>query len=632
MHCRHFFLSFLFLWSSLSADILNIGLEEFYKTKGFISYTLANDLNETPSSLDGRRVWSENKDTFNTFKNADKAYWAKIEFKNLSNRSKTYYIQSENQFTYSIEFYFMKNNQCVEHIQDGVIHKNRERAFNANHMTFPIMLLAHEEATVLFKIRNYNKIDIAFFLRTKEYLLDFYQSYNLIEGLFFGGMLIMMLYNLFLYFLLKHPAYLYYVFYTFWLVIYFIGFFGFSQRYFPDDKWVFYISSGAFFVSMTLFIQSILHVKEKLPKVDIFFKAFLIYFVVFTLLNSIILEMHSFFYAQILFDLFFILVPVYVVFVISVTYYLAYYQNDIVAQFYAVIWTIVSMVGLLLPLVYLNLFEANIPSDYIFQFLILFEVLCFSFILAYKIRLIQKEKQSQSSILIQQNKLASMGEMISIIAHQWRQPLSEINGIVLEIDVDNRKKKLDDTTLNRYLNEIEDSTAYLSGTISDFMNFFKHDKNVNYFYIADAINRAIKLLSLSHKKNCIEMVVEIEENIELYSYQSELIQALLILLNNSMDAITINKIHNPKIFIKTKEENGQMIITIEDNAGGIPFDIIEKIYNPYFTTKHESKGTGLGLYILAMLIEKSMQGFVNINNVNDGVLSTLSIPINISKE
>jgi signal transduction histidine kinase len=225
-----------------------------------------------------------------------------------------------------------------------------------------------------------------------------------------------------------------------------------------------------------------------------------------------------------------------------------------------------------------------------------------------------------------------MGEMISIIAHQWRQPLSEINGIVLEIDVDNRKKKLDDTTLNRYLNEIEDSTAYLSGTISDFMNFFKHDKNVNYFYIADAINRAIKLLSLSHKKNCIEMVVEIEENIELYSYQSELIQALLILLNNSMDAITINKIHNPKIFIKTKEENGQMIITIEDNAGGIPFDIIEKIYNPYFTTKHESKGTGLGLYILAMLIEKSMQGFVNINNVNDGVLSTLSIPINISKE
>jgi len=631
MYFRLFFLSFLFLWTSLYADVLDIGIEEFYKTKGFLSYTLANDLNETPNSLDGR-IWSKNKDTFNTFKNADRAYWAKIKFKNLSSNSKTYYIQSENQFTYSIEFYFMKNKKCVEYIQDGVIHKNHKRAFNSNHMTFPITLLAHEEATVFFKIRNYNKIDITFFLRTKESLLDFYQSYNIIEGLFFGGMLIMMLYNLFLYFLLKHSAYLYYVCYTFWLIVYFIGFFGFSQRYFPDYKWIFYMSSGAFFVSMTLFIQSILHIRENLPRIYIFFKFFLSYFIISTFLNSIILEMHSFFYAQILFDMFFILVPVYVVFVIFTTYYLAYYQNDIVAQFYAVIWTIVSLVGLLLPLVYLNLFETDIPSDYIFQFLILFEVLCFSFILAYKIRLIQQEKKNQSSLLIQQNKLASMGEMISIIAHQWRQPLSEINGIVLEIDVDNRKKKLDDNRLNRYLNEIEDSTAYLSGTISDFMNFFKHDKNVNYFYISDAINRAIKLLSLSHKKNSIKVFIEIEENIELYSYQSELIQALLILMNNSMDAMSIHTIDKPKIIIKSKRENEDIIITIEDNAGGIPIEIIDKIYNPYFTTKHESKGTGLGLYILAMLIDKSMQGFVNIKNVNEGVLSTLSIPINISKE
>jgi len=631
MYFRRFFLSFLFLWSSLYADVLEIGIEEFYKTKGFISYTLANDLNETPNSLDGR-IWSKSKDTFNTFKNANRAYWAKIEFKNLSNNSKTYYIQSENQFTYSIEFYFMKNNKCVEYIQDGVIHKNRERAFNSNHMTFPITLLAHEEATVFFKIRNYNKIDIAFFLRTQENLLDFYQSYNLIEGLFFGGMLIMMLYNLFLYFLLKHSAYLYYVCYTFWLIVYFIGLFGFSQRYFPDYKWIFYMSSGAFFVSMTLFIESILHIREKLPHIYIFFKLFVSYFIIFTLLNSIVIEMHSFLYAQIFFDLFFILVPVYVVFVICSTYYLAYYQNDTVAKFYSVIWTIVSVVGLLLPLVYLNLFETDIPSDYIFQFLILFEVLCFSFILAYKIKLIQQEKKNQSSLLIQQNKLASMGEMISIIAHQWRQPLSEINGIVLEIDIDNRKKKLDDQRLNRYLNEIEESTAYLSGTISDFMNFFKHDKSVNYFYISDAIHRAIKLLSLSHKKNSIEIIVEIEENIELYSYQSELIQALLILMNNSMDAMSIHKIYKPKIIINSKRDNERILITIEDNAGGIPIDIIDKIYNPYFTTKHESKGTGLGLYILAMLIEKSMEGFVNIENAHEGVISTLSIPINISKE
>jgi len=103
-------------------------------------------------------------------------------------------------------------------------------------------------------------------------------------------------------------------------------------------------------------------------------------------------------------------------------------------------------------------------------------------------------------------------------------------------------------------------------------------------------------------------------------------------MNNSMDAMSIHKIYKPKIIINSKRDNERILITIEDNAGGIPIDIIDKIYNPYFTTKHESKGTGLGLYILAMLIEKSMQGFVNIENINEGVISTLSIPINISKE
>jgi signal transduction histidine kinase len=631
MYYRLFLLSLTFLFTTLNAEILNIGLEEEYKTKKYISYTLAKDSLESIDSL-LQRKWKKNKESFNSFSNINRAYWMRLDVKNSTKKSKIYYLQSENQFTYSIEFHFVKNNQIVNYIKDGAIHKNHNRLFNTNHMIFPITLEANEEVMVLFKVLNYNKIDINFMLRTKEYLLDFYQTYSMVEGLFFGGMLIMMFYNLFLYFLLKHRAYLYYVFYTFWLVVYFLGLFGFSERYFPDYRWLFYISSGAFFISMTLFIQSILNIKEKLPKVYFLFKIFMGYFFLFTVINSIIIEMKAFVYAQILFDLFFVLVPLYVALVISTTYYLAYYKDDTVAKFYSVIWTMVASVGLLLPLVYLNLFETDIPSDYIFQFLVLFEVLCFSFILAYKIKLIQKEKRSQSSLLVQQNKLASMGEMISAIAHQWRQPLSEINGIVLEIDIKSRQEKLHPTTLDQHLNEIEEVTAYLSGTISDFMNFFKHDKVVNHFYIEDAINRAMKLLSLSHKKHYIEILYDnIDDNIRLYSYQSELIQALLILMNNSMDAICLREVYQPKIILKTRKDANNLIITVEDNAGGIPLEIMDKIYNPYFTTKHEFKGTGLGLYILKMLIEKSMQGSIKIYNINRGTICTLSIPITIYK-
>jgi signal transduction histidine kinase len=631
MRYRVFLLFFIFCWTSLSAETLIIDGEEKYKTKKYLRYSLAYDLNETPQNLSGRK-WEINKNTFNTPANSSNAYWAKIDIKNATSSSKIYYFQIENQFTFHIEFYLLKNNKVVSYIEDGVIAKNKERVFNTSHMIFPISLDKNEEACVYFKIRNYNKIDIQFNLVDRDYLLNFYQTYNMLEGLFFGGMLIMLLYNLFLYFLLKFRAYLYYVSYTFWLIVYFIGLFGFSQRYFAEYTWLFYISSGAFFISMTLFVQSILNLKENLPRINMVLNLFIVYFFVATLMNGWILERENFIYAQFLFNLFFILVPLYVSFIISITYYLALVKKDTVARIYSWVWTLVSMVGIFLPLIYLNIIETEIPSDYIFQFLILFEVLCFSFILAYKIKLMQKEGKSQENLLVQQNKLASMGEMISTIAHQWRQPLSEINGIVLEIDIDSRKQHLNSETLDKHLNEIESVTAYMSGTISDFMNFFKHDKKLNYFYISDAIKRAIVLLSSSQKRNHVEISYDIEESIELYSYQSELIQALLIILNNSMDAINIKKIFQPIIHLKIETKGENLSISIQDNAGGIPLEILDKVYNPYFTTKHEFKGTGMGLYILKMLIEKSIHGSVEIVNANGGVLCILSIPISLKSK
>jgi len=627
MYYNFLFYSFIFLLSSLNAESLVVGEKEFYKTNSYMRYTLAHDLNETPQDLTSRN-WFMSKDSFNNFKNANKAYWVKINIENSTNRDRKYYLQSENQFTYSITFFLVKNGQVIEMLQDGVIHKNQHREFNVNHILFPLSLKPNEKAELFFKIRNYNKIDIKFLLRTKESLLDFYQTYNLVEGLFFGGMLIMILYNLFLYFLLKFRPYLYYVSYTFWLMVYFFGLFGFSQRYFSEYHWMFYISSGAFFISMTLFIQSILNLKKQLNIVHKTLNVFIGYFILSTLLNIYVLEAKEFVYAQILFDILFTVIPFYALLVISTTYYLALFRNDSIAKIYSWVWTLVSFVGLFLPLVYLNIIETEIPSDYIFQFLILFEVVCFSYILAYKIKIIEKEKKKQETLLVQQNKLASMGEMISMIAHQWRQPLSEINGIVLNIDVDMRRECLDKDRVNEHLNSIEKVTEYLSHTINDFMNFFKHDKSVNEFILSTAVLRATNLLH-SSQTNKIEVVIASSLDIRLYSYQSELIQALLIVMNNSMDAGALRKIPKGKIIIDAYQVEDRVNIIISDNLGGIPEKIIDKVFNPYFTTKHKSKGTGLGLYILKILVEKSMKGSVFIQNRAEGVECVISIPLNI---
>ena len=620
---------FLFLLSSLHSKILEVGLEDFYKTKKYMTYTLAEDLNETPNILTLKK-WESSKKSFNTFSNASKAYWAKLEVKNISSESKTYYLKSENQFTYHIEFFLVKSNKIVDYIEDGVISKNPKRAFNVNHMIFPLTLAPYEKAEFFFKIQNYNKIDIDFTLATKEYLLDFYQTYNLVEGLFFGGMLLMMFYNFFLYFLLKLRAYLYYVLYTFWLTVYFTGFFGFSQRYFSGHVLLFYISSGAFFVSMTLFIQSILNLKEQLPKINRLLNIFIGYFIVATVINIVMLEFQQFTYAQMLFNIFFMVVPLYVTMVIFVTYYLAYVKKDSIAKIYSWVWTIVSFVGLLLPLVYLNIIETDIPSDYIFQFLILFEVLCFSFILAYKIKTIRKEQSEQQVLLVEQSKLASMGEMISTIAHQWRQPLSEINGVVLNMDIDYRKDKLSRDKFDKHLNDIEGITSYLSKTIHDFMNLFSHKKELEEFYLLDTIISSKRLASMFIKEE-ITFADNQNTNIKMVGYQSELIQALLIVIHNSIDAARENN-KLAIITINLKESDKNVTINIEDNGGGISEEILKDIFNPYFTTKHESQGTGLGLYILKMIVEESMSGSVQIYNQNKGVNCKMIIPKNLGKK
>ncbi len=625
------FLSFFLLLSYISySKTLEIDSKSIYETKNYISYSLAKCLNEQPP-FKKAKDWSNNKKSFNTIQNTTKAYWAKIELKNISNHTKTYYLKAENQFTYHINYYLVKDKKVVQHIQDGVISKNRDRKFNVNHMIFPLTLKSNEQATAYFKIRNYNKIDLNFSLVNESYLIDYYQTYNIIEGIFFGGMLLMLLYNLFLYFLLNFKFYLYYVSYVFWLTIYFIGLFGFSQRYFQDYTLIFHLSSGAFFISLTLFVQSILNLKEKLAKIHSLLNLFNIYFIVATLINIYVIEEKNFFYAQLLFNLFFIVIPIFVTIIIGTTYYLAYFKNDKIARFYSIIWTVIAIIGIPLPLEYLNLGILNISSDYIFQFIILVEVLCFSFVLAYKIKLIEQAKKEQERLLVQQSKLASMGEMISMIAHQWRQPLSEINGTVISMDIDYKKEQLSDIKFNTYLDNIENTTAYMSSTINDFMDFFNHNKVLEQLDISNVIKTALNLLSIKNNHQ-IEIEYKESEQITFEGYKSELIQALLIVLNNAIDACLLMEDRDSKIIIETTKNRHTLMITISDNGCGIEQNILDKIYDPYFTTKHKSKGTGLGLYILKMIVGQKIKGKVEIDSSNSGTICNISIPLKVKNK
>ncbi len=227
---------------------------------------------------------------------------------------------------------------------------------------------------------------------------------------------------------------------------------------------------------------------------------------------------------------------------------------------------------------------------------------------------------SNQKLLVQQSRMAAMGEMINNIAHQWRQPLNEINSIVMAMDAEFLKSKLQNRTIESRFVDIETQTHYMSSTIEDFRNFFKPNKNKEWFYLSQALDDTMQISHKMLDNEGIEIEINKLKDREILAYQSEYVQVLLAVLNNAKDALLSTSVSNPKIKITIDDT-----LTIEDNGGGVDEVVLEKLFEPYFTTKHKSKGTGIGLYMVKTIIEESMNGKVKLENYNGGVRVTIDV-------
>jgi len=229
------------------------------------------------------------------------------------------------------------------------------------------------------------------------------------------------------------------------------------------------------------------------------------------------------------------------------------------------------------------------------------------------------EKEVEKNTLIQKQlfkseKMASMGEMIGNIAHQWRQPLSAITTSATSIQLQKDMGNLDGDILNKMCDSITRNTQYLSKTIDDFRDYVKGDNPKEIFYLNEKINSSLHLLDSSFGKNNIKIVVNLEENITINGYGNTLLQCFLNILNNGIDALIQNDIDNKLIFIFTKVIDNEICIEIKDNARGISKGIIDNIFEVYFTTKHKSQGTGLGLNMVYKFIVDEMNGKIEVKN------------------
>ena len=221
--------------------------------------------------------------------------------------------------------------------------------------------------------------------------------------------------------------------------------------------------------------------------------------------------------------------------------------------------------------------------------------------------------REKEDMLNQQSRLAAMGEMIGNIAHQWRQPLSAISTAASGTKMQDEMGILEKKDLHKSFDTIVENTQILSQTIDDFRNFFKRDKSKTYFKIDKTIEKVLSLLEAAFKNKEIKIINNVP-SFEIYNLENEFTQAVLNIINNAKDALEEKDVKNKYLFIDAKTSDTQHIITIKDNGGGIDESIINKIYEPYFTTKFKSQGTGIGLYMTRTIIVKHMKGQVNARN------------------
>ena len=237
------------------------------------------------------------------------------------------------------------------------------------------------------------------------------------------------------------------------------------------------------------------------------------------------------------------------------------------------------------------------------------------------------ELKQKSQHLVQQSKMTAMGEMIENIAHQWQEPLSEINSAVTSVEGILGDQKFYDEQVEIKLKKVETLSKYMSTAINDFRDFFLNDKKVVSFVLSDTVLKAVKIATPLLQTSNIPLTFNVSRGIVMHGYPNELKQAILVLVNNAKDALIDRHVKHPKITIEVERSEENVHIIVCDNAGGIEDDVIGQIFDPYFSTKEVTKGSGLSLYISKMIIEESMKGRIVVKNVASGACFTITLPI-----
>jgi len=581
--------------------------------------------------------------------------WLRFKIINTTEGKKTLYIHDEIAYISKIiTFIESKNNKVLNRLDIDFIHKENMKYMYGTDAIFLCELESNQSKTVYIKKRSddYQFFNISIYdNKNSKHALRTKHSFPL---LVLGMLIALMFYHFILYLSTRYKAYIYYSLYLASAVIWELQLTGilanmFNLYYDTINDYLF-LSVFLIPIFLVLFAKRIFDTKHAYKTEDLFLNSILVLFMV-----GFLIGLYSVEFALLIASYMYM----YMFVILFLTTISIYRKGNPLALFFLIGNSFFLFFTFINDLFFLGLVPYNDLTFNAAHIGILIESMVLAFIISYQIKLLQKseiektkvlakqtelkklndileqkvdeavkEVELKQKLLQQQSRLAQMGEMLSMIAHQWRQPLGAVSAVVIGIQSKMKLRKFDlekekdreqfGVYLNDKLLSLQEYVTVMTETVDDFRNFFKHESRTKLMNVNEVIEKALHIVHASLEANNIHFIKKMESKQTVPLYQNEVMQVILNILQNADDAFAEHAILHKEITIHTYDTDTEVIIKICDNAGGIPSEIIEKIFDPYFSTKFDKNGTGLGLYMSKMIIEDHHKGRLKVINYDKG--------------
>lgn len=565
----------------------------------------------------------------------NRTYWVKFDIQNPQNSALKQLLELGFVPMDFVDLYlFDTKGKLLKTYRSGDLRPIDQRILHNKYHLFPLEFESHESKTIMMKLKNSGAMVIDLKLHNSS---TFWESIYPNRESFIIAFLVIIIfftfYNVILFFSLKEMSFIYYFLAMFSMFVMQASLFGIAYQYTPFfGLWNITVAlniTGALFILFSVFFVS------KFFELDIYVPK--IYRISTRLILTIyipliVLMLFPQTYSKVL-----PLIPLagmLMVAFILVLAFIGYKRSNVNSRYIFIGWLMSGGLMIVYILELTGILESKMINDLLLRVGTLIEMIFFSFALGDKLKFI-KSKASEAEIkaleseklMLINARLAVAGETVGNIAHQWRQPLNRLSMVLLKMQSDlHFKPDLDKKTLIDEAKKSEIILKNMSDTIDIFLDFFSDRQSDETFNLSEAIEEALFIIGDSFKNKGITLVRDFELNdVNIHGSKSEFAQVILNLLSNAQNALAGRHIVEPTILIKAKRLQGAILIHIDDNAGGITFSPVEKIFEPYISTSEDKNGKGLGLYIAKNIIETRFLGDISVKNTVKGARFTITL-------